>query len=262
MTSKTSLSSTEECSNSANISQLKILSLNFLQNIFEISNEEEVPKLSPCQKCGKEILAFPLWTFVILSCEHIFHRTCIKQHIVRIDTQVPIHPSCPICSTIIEVIREEGTLDSDKYQMVPKICFLIDFKKKKSQQSTDTVKDDPEFEYMRELGIVDDTSSVTQEQDTNPMCLELETRGKATGTSSAISNKKATTTMVQINPSDQDNANEITDSTTSPLKCNSVSEPTLAVNAKEEFRTHKVSRINLTSVKSDKKEKEPTVRWE
>ncbi|RHZ55991.1 hypothetical protein Glove_407g2 [Diversispora epigaea] len=262
----------KERPNSANVSQLKTLSLNFLQNISEISNEEEVPKLSPCQKCGKEILAFPLRAFVVLSCEHIFHRTCIEQHIVRIDKQVPTHPSCPICSTIIEVIREEGTLGSDKYQMVPKIRSLIDFEKKASQQSTDTVEDDPELEYMRELGLMGNAStqdqttslitniSVTaQEQDTSPMCLELETRGEATGTNSIISNEKGTTTVVQVNPSDQDSANETTDSTTSPLKRNSVSEPAIAVNAKEEFRPHKVPRINSTSVESDKKEKESNV---
>ncbi|CAG8549391.1 1543_t:CDS:1, partial [Diversispora eburnea] len=279
MTSKTSLSLTEERPNSANVSQLKTLSLNFLQNISEISNEEEVPKLSLYQKCGKEILAFPLRAFVVLSCEHIFHRTCIEQHIVRIDTQVPIHPSCPICSTIIEVIREEGTLGSDKYQMVPKIRSLIDFEKKASQQSTDTIEDDLELEYMRELGLMGDTSSVgqekqldnastqdqtnisvtAQEQDTSPMCLELETCGKATGTSSVISNEKGTTTVVQVNPSDQDSANETTDSSTSPLKRNSVSEPAIAVNAKEEFRPHKVPHINSTSVESDKKEKESNV---
>ncbi|CAG8586749.1 1075_t:CDS:2, partial [Ambispora gerdemannii] len=67
--------------------------------------------------------------------------------------QTPTHPSCPICSTIIEVIREEATLASDKYQMMPKIRSLIDSEKKASQQSNDTIDDDDvELEYTREPG--------------------------------------------------------------------------------------------------------------
>ncbi|CAG8630053.1 3414_t:CDS:2, partial [Diversispora eburnea] len=170
-------SSSEERTDTANISQLKALSLNFLQNISEISNEEEVPKLSPCHKCGKEILAFPLRAFVVLSCEHIFHRTCIEQHIVRIDTQASTHPSCPICSTIIEVIREEGTLASDKYQMVSKIRSLIVSEKKTFQQSPDT-------------------QVIIEDHETSPIASEIISDNQNGGASTA---EKGTTNVVQVN---------------------------------------------------------------
>ena len=45
----------------------------------------------------------------------VMYRIYIEQHIICIDIQIPIHPSCLICSIVIEVIREEGTLASDKY---------------------------------------------------------------------------------------------------------------------------------------------------
>ncbi|RHZ74598.1 hypothetical protein Glove_220g6 [Diversispora epigaea] len=215
MASETLLSSSEERTDTANISQLKALSLNFLQNISEISNEEEVPKLSPCHKCGKEILAFPLRAFVVLSCEHIFHRTCIEQHIVRIDTQASTHPSCPICSTIIEVIREEGTLASDKYQMVPKIRSLIVSEKKTFQQSPDTVDndddDDGDLEEMIKLGlIVDDSSEKTkqviiEDHETSPIASEIISDNQNDEASTA---EKGTTNVVQINSADQNNANK------------------------------------------------------
>ncbi|RHZ89328.1 hypothetical protein Glove_16g42 [Diversispora epigaea] len=215
MASETLLSSSEKRTDTANISQLKALSLNFLQNISEISNEEEVPKLSPCHKCGKEILAFPLRAFVVLSCEHIFHRTCIEQHIVRIDTQASTHPSCPICSTIIEVIREEGTLASDKYQMVPKIRSLIVSEKKTFQQSPDTVDndddDDGDLEEMIKLGlIVDDSSEKTkqviiEDHETSPIASEIISDNQNDEASTA---EKGTTNVVQINSADQNNANK------------------------------------------------------
>ncbi|CAG8727973.1 6040_t:CDS:2, partial [Acaulospora morrowiae] len=129
------------------VSQLKALSLNFLQNISEISNGGEVPKLSPCHKCGKQILTFSLRAFVVLSY-----------------TQTPIHPSCSICSTIIEIIREEVTLASDKYRMTPKIHSLINSEKKSSKQSENTIDDD--IENTRESELVVGTSSTEQEKQT------------------------------------------------------------------------------------------------
>ncbi len=61
--------------------QLKALSLNFLRNTSEIT-DEHIPKLNPYHFYDKEILALPFHSFTVLSCEHIYHRICLEKHIV------------------------------------------------------------------------------------------------------------------------------------------------------------------------------------
>ncbi|CAG8727933.1 11619_t:CDS:2, partial [Funneliformis mosseae] len=113
MTSELPASPSEIHVDNTEVFQLKALSLNFLRNTSEIT-DEHIPKLNPCHFCDKEILALPLplHSFTVLSCGHIYHRICLEKHIVRLKTRFPL---CPISSCIspIELIREELSLASE-----------------------------------------------------------------------------------------------------------------------------------------------------
>ncbi|CAI2186504.1 996_t:CDS:2 [Funneliformis geosporum] len=66
MTNELPASPSEIYANDTKVFQLKALSLNFLRNTSEIS-DEHIPKLNPCHFCNKEILALPLHSFTVLS---------------------------------------------------------------------------------------------------------------------------------------------------------------------------------------------------
>ncbi|CAG8625273.1 11730_t:CDS:2 [Funneliformis mosseae] len=82
MTSELLASSSEIHANDTKIFQLKALSLNFLRNTSEIT-DEHIPKLNPCHFCNKEILTLPLplHSFTVLLCGHIYHQICFEKHI-------------------------------------------------------------------------------------------------------------------------------------------------------------------------------------
>ncbi|CAI2199388.1 3_t:CDS:2, partial [Funneliformis geosporum] len=111
MTSELLASPSEIHADDTKIFQFKALLLNFLRNTSEIT-DEHILKLNPCHFCNEDILALPLHSFIVLLCEHIYHRICLKKHIVRSKTHFPL---CPISSCIspIELIREELALASE-----------------------------------------------------------------------------------------------------------------------------------------------------
>src|SRR6266540_2748858 len=136
MTSELPASPSEIYADDTEVFQLKALSLNFLRNTSEIT-DEHILKLNPCHFCDKEILALLLYSFSVLSCGHIYHRIYLEKHIVRSETRFPL---CPISSCIspIELIREELSLASGKYHMVSK---NKDFRKK-DPLSDDIIEDE------------------------------------------------------------------------------------------------------------------------
>ena len=125
MTNELPASPSEIHADDTEVFQLKALSLNFLKNTSEIT-DEHTPKLNPWHFCDKEIFALPLLSFTVLSCRHIYHRICLEKHIVRSETRFPL---CPISSCIspFKFIREELALASGEYYIVSK---NKDFRKK------------------------------------------------------------------------------------------------------------------------------------
>ncbi|CAG8473045.1 3686_t:CDS:2 [Diversispora eburnea] len=96
-------------------------------------------------------------TFTALSCGHLLHRSCLEEYIIRTVTRFP---TCTICPTNIDIIREERTHASGEFNLVRKDQ---DSGKKASQLSTDTIDGDNNLEYMGELGLLVDTTSTQQE---------------------------------------------------------------------------------------------------
>ncbi|CAG8705780.1 1444_t:CDS:2, partial [Acaulospora morrowiae] len=125
--------------------------------------------------------------FTVLCCGHLLHRICLETYIMQGGVR---RPSCPICNWDIEINREELGLASGECFLAPKSYD----KGQASQQSNVTIEDDEgNLELMQKMGLI--------EEDSVP-----------------VDNEKGTTNLVQVNLTDQDNANEITDSTTSLLK--------------------------------------------
>ncbi|CAG8741568.1 1581_t:CDS:1, partial [Funneliformis mosseae] len=154
MTSEIPASPSEIHADDTEVFQLKALSLNFLRNTSEIT-DEHIPKLNPCHFCDEGILALPLHSFTVLSYGHIYHRICLKKHIVRSETRSPLCP-IPSCISPIELVNEELILASGEYHMVSKDK---DFRKK-GPLSDDTVGG--ESELLHDLGLIDDDSLANQ----------------------------------------------------------------------------------------------------
>ena len=161
MTSELPASPSEIHADDTEVFQLKALSLNFLRNTSEIT-DEHIPKLNPCHFCDKEILALPLplHSFTVLSCGHIYHRICLEKHIVRSKTRSPLCP-IPSCISPIELVNEELILASGEYHMVSK---NKDFRKK-DPLSDDTIEDEDSFASQREKR----TEVTTHDQATSPI---------------------------------------------------------------------------------------------
>ncbi|GES83481.1 hypothetical protein GLOIN_2v1469914 [Rhizophagus clarus] len=118
-------------------------SLNYLRNQEISTIPSRIPKLNPCSICQKAILTFRFQSFIVLDCEHIFHRQCLEKHIIRAEMK---YPSCPSCPITIELISEEAVLASGEY--------LI------QKKQTDTGQDDEEL--MASLGLVEGGSRAGQ----------------------------------------------------------------------------------------------------
>ncbi|CAI2194867.1 19061_t:CDS:2, partial [Funneliformis geosporum] len=135
MTSELPASPSEIHADDTEIFQLKAPLLNFLRNTSEIT-DEHIPKLNPCHFCDKEILALPLHSFTVLSCEHIYHRICLEKHI-------------------------ELALAFGEYHMVSK---NNDFRKK-DPLSDDTIEDEDSLVGQEEKR----TKVITHDQVINPI---------------------------------------------------------------------------------------------
>ncbi|CAG8602165.1 13283_t:CDS:1, partial [Acaulospora morrowiae] len=181
--------------------QLEALSLNYLrsQNILAIPDDNQLPRLHPCKLCNKAILNFRFEAFTVLCCGHLLHRICLETHIIRGGVR---EPSCPTCNWGIEINREELSLALGVYRIESK----DNDKGQASQQSNVTITDEDDdggLEIMRSMGLIEEDSATAEK--TKPV--NTEDRG-----TSPIASE------VQVNSTDQDNANEIAGSSSPSLK--------------------------------------------
>src|SRR5437764_4539606 len=78
-------------------SQLEVLALNYLRNQEISTIPTRILKLNPCSICQR----FRFQSFVVLDCEHLFHRQCLEKYIMQAETNPPL--TCPSCNVIIEL---------------------------------------------------------------------------------------------------------------------------------------------------------------
>ncbi|PKC63925.1 hypothetical protein RhiirA1_396447 [Rhizophagus irregularis] len=165
--SEPSTSTSEIQTDTSEPSQLEVLALNYLRNQEISTIPSRIPKLNPCSICQRVILKFRFQSFVVLDCEHLFHRQCLERYIMQAETD-PFTLTCPSCNITIELTREEAVLASGKYHI--------------QKKQTDTGQDDEEL--MASLGLVEGGSragqgslskQVTmQDQATSPIMIEDE----------------------------------------------------------------------------------------
>jgi hypothetical protein len=60
----------------------------------EIVGDKEIPELGPCTECTNNILSLPIKAITILSCGHIFHRSCIEKQLLYIKPSICPYPDC------------------------------------------------------------------------------------------------------------------------------------------------------------------------
>ena len=162
--SEPSTSTSEIQTDTSEPSQLEVLALNYLRNQEISTIPTRIPKLNPCSICQRVILKFRFQSFVVLDCEHLFHRQCLEKYIMQAETEPPL--TCPSCNVIIELTREEAVLASGKYHL--------------QKKQTDTGQGNEEL--MTSLGLVEGGSragqgsqskQVTmQDQATSPIMIE------------------------------------------------------------------------------------------
>ena len=189
--------------------QLEVLALNYLRNQEISTIPSRIPKLNPCSICQRVILKFQFQSFVVLGCEHLFHRQCLENYIMQAKTD-PFTLTCPSCNITIELTREEAVLASGKYHL--------------QKKQTDTGQGDEEL--MDLLGLVEDDSragqgsqlkQVTmQDQATSPIVIEDDaSENNDDERTPDASNRSAN---VQDNPENTPNENSGNDSQDSATK--------------------------------------------
>ena len=163
--SEPSTSTSEIQTDTPEPSQLEVLALNYLRNQEISTIPSRIPKLNPCSICQRVILKFRFQSFVVLDCEHLFHRLCLEKYIMQAETD-PFTLTCPSCNVIIELTREEAVLASGKYHL--------------QKKQTDTGQGDEDL--MASLGLVEGGSRagqggqskqvIMQDQATSPIMIE------------------------------------------------------------------------------------------
>src|SRR5437763_8488222 len=158
--SEPSTSTSEIQTDTSEPSQLEVLALNYLRNQEISTIPTRILKLNPCSICQR----FRFQSFVVLDCEHLFHRQCLEKYIMQAETEPPL--TCSSCNVIIELTREEAVLASGKYHL--------------QKKQTDTGQGNEEL--MTSLGLVEGGSragqgsqskQVTmQDQATSPVIIE------------------------------------------------------------------------------------------
>ncbi|CAI2187446.1 19314_t:CDS:2 [Funneliformis geosporum] len=92
--SEPSTSTSEIQTDTSEPPQLEVLALIYLRNQEISTIPSRIPKLNPCGICQRVILKFRLQSFVVLGCEHLFHRQCLENYIMQAETD-PITLTCP-----------------------------------------------------------------------------------------------------------------------------------------------------------------------
>jgi hypothetical protein len=60
----------------------------------EIVRNKEILKLRPCSECTNNILSLPIKALTILSCRHIFYRSCIKKQLLYTKPSICSYSDC------------------------------------------------------------------------------------------------------------------------------------------------------------------------
>ncbi|PKC69969.1 hypothetical protein RhiirA1_414927 [Rhizophagus irregularis] len=210
--SEPSTSTSEIQTDTSEPSQLEVLALNYLRNQEISTIPSRIPKLNPCSICQKAILTYRFQSFVVLDCEHIFHRQCLEKYILQAETN-PFTLTCPSCEIIITLTREEAVLASGKYHLQTK--------------QTGTEQDDEEL--MASLGFVEGDSRAGQgrqskhvtmkDQATSPIMIEDDDDNQSNSVDNSLlyisrtpenqanSNDEIRATNTQDNLENQSNAN-------------------------------------------------------
>ncbi|CAG8645977.1 2829_t:CDS:10, partial [Dentiscutata erythropus] len=120
-----------------------------------IAKGVEVPELDPCSKCNKELFLYEIKKpFTILTCAHIFHRSCLEDYVKDL-------PQCPKCGIEVEPIdysesssilvpmqispqmrssQSENTVTSDTIHSLNLLPFPDNTKQSQKRPSEDTTK--------------------------------------------------------------------------------------------------------------------------
>ncbi|CAI2192953.1 8480_t:CDS:1, partial [Funneliformis geosporum] len=70
------------------------LGYNILENIDDdLVRDKEILELGSCSECANNILTRPFNAFIILSCEYVFHRLCIKKNLLTKPSRC-LFPDC------------------------------------------------------------------------------------------------------------------------------------------------------------------------
>jgi hypothetical protein len=60
----------------------------------EIVGDKEILEIGPCSECTNNILSLPIKALTILSCGHIFHRSCIEKQLLYTKPSICPYPDC------------------------------------------------------------------------------------------------------------------------------------------------------------------------
>ncbi|PKY44184.1 hypothetical protein RhiirA4_541656 [Rhizophagus irregularis] len=87
------------------------LAYNILKYLeIDIVGDKEILELEPCSECTNNILALSLKALTILSCGHIFHRSCIEKQLLFIKPS-----ACPFpdCGKTVEIVVNPNSTRRD-----------------------------------------------------------------------------------------------------------------------------------------------------
>ncbi|GES96327.1 hypothetical protein GLOIN_2v1769762 [Rhizophagus clarus] len=77
----------------------------------DMVGDKEIPELESCSECTMNILSLPIKALTILSCGHIFHRSCIEKQLLH--TKPSTCPS-PDCKKNVNIIVDPSFI-SEKF---------------------------------------------------------------------------------------------------------------------------------------------------
>jgi hypothetical protein len=80
---------------SSSSQRLQSLAYNILNHLGDdLVKDKEIPELESCSECTMNILSSPIKELTILSCEHIFHRSCIEKQLLYTKPGTCPFPDC------------------------------------------------------------------------------------------------------------------------------------------------------------------------
>ncbi|CAI2194225.1 10660_t:CDS:2, partial [Funneliformis geosporum] len=73
----------------------------------DMVGDKEIPELGSCSECTTNILSLPIKALTILSCGHIFHRSCIEKQLLHTKPS-----TCPFtdCGKTVDIIMDPNSI--------------------------------------------------------------------------------------------------------------------------------------------------------